>query len=349
MLIVIRAFAAAFDLLFAMSYLFSVSFTLSTIGPVPKDSPILSAVDIAFFLLYYGCLDSGCCGAGTVGKRVLGLEVRTADGSALPLYLSLARTALKFGLPLCLFKLATDLVLIKGFIGVAAALAAMVFLPISVVVGKGTVGLHDILTRTCVLRRGGEYSPVRDRSVYLLTTALATFILALSTSAWIRSMIGLNQTDLRSVANAIDPSAELAKEIVSGKGSEAIRPFVRNVEITPSIEEFPTDYSTSFTKVPPGIVTDLQSKQGAAMVTVELSERGFAQFILRSAIVDRVASVGIPKLVSQRDLPTFIWVAFDAPLTAYLTLYKGKETPWPKIRRGACMRQSPLMRSLARL
>src|ERR1035437_8654445 len=315
MLILRRGFAAAFDLFLVLSYLFSMSFTTSTFDLVSKDSPTLSALDIAFLLLYYGCLDSGCCGAGTIGKRVFGLEVLMREGRPLPLYLSMARTVLKVGLPFLLFKLAADLVFIQPFIGIAAVFAAVLILPISVVVGKGIVGIHDRWIGTYVLMRGSKYLRVPDTGVYLLLTVFTTAVVALSMSAWVRSLGGVKPVSLRSFANAADQSVETAKEILLGKDSEAIQPFVKNVTIMPSIKEFPTDYSTSYTKVPSEIATELRGKRGAALVIVEVSRQGFAQHILRSAVIDRIVSVGLSKLVSETDLPTFIWIALDVKST----------------------------------
>src|ERR1019366_2172560 len=120
---------------------------------------------------------------------------------------------------------------------------------------------------------------------------------------------------VRSFVSQADPGVEIAKEILLGKGSEEIRPFVLHITIQPSVHEFPTDYSNSYTKIPPEIVTELRGNQGAALVIVEVSEQGASQQILRSAIMERIASVGVPKLVPLQNLPTFIWVAFAVKST----------------------------------
>jgi hypothetical protein len=314
MLILIRGLAAVFDLAFVLSYLFSVSFAASIIGFAPENSPTLSALDFAFPLLYYGCLDSGFCGAGTIGKRLFGLEVHMGEGRTLRLYVSLARTALKIGLPVLAFVLAGDIVLTKGFIGIAAMLGAVVALPISVLVGRGAVGVHDRLLGTYVSRRGSKAFQPREWRMYWLVTVLATAAVALPSSAFISRLTSLKPSNT-AIVNALDPETEIIKEILFGKGSEEIRPFVSRIRILPSAWEFPTDYSKSYTKVPPEIVAELRGKQGAALVIVEISKREAAQQILRSAIVNRIASVGAPKLVSPKDLPTFLWLAFEVKST----------------------------------
>jgi uncharacterized RDD family membrane protein YckC len=315
MLILRRGLAAIFDLAFVLSYLFSVSFTAPIIGFAPKNSPVLTALDFAFPLLYYGCLDSGFCGAGTIGKRLFGLEVHTGEGRTLRLYVSLARTVLKFGLPLLAFGLAGSIVFTKGFIGIAATLGAVVALPISVLVGRGAIGVHDRLLGTYVSRSGSKASQPREWRIYWPMTALATAAVAFPISAFITRPFSLKPTSTTEIVNEVEPEVEIAKEIMFGKGSEEVRPFVSRIEVVPSAWEFPTDYSKSYAKVPPEIVAELRGKQGAALIIVEVSEQAASQQMLRSAIIERIASAGAPLLVSPKDLPTFLWIAFAVKST----------------------------------
>ena len=318
MLIFIRGLAAVFDLAFVLSYLLCVSFAASTLGLASKDSPTMYALDFAFPLLYYGCLDSARFGAGTIGKRLFGLEIRLPGGRPIPLYLSLVRTVLKLALPVLAFTLAGSLVLIPGwgFMGIVALFAALLVFPVSLVFGNGAVGLHDRLVGTYVSRRGASEEPRgRDWRAYWLWTMLATAAVAFPASAFIRNLTGPKPLDLRSFANQSEPKAELAKELWLGKGSESIRPFVQQITIMPSIAEFPTDYGQSYSKLPQQIVDALRGNRGTALIIVYCSKQGYSQHNLRSAVIDRIAQVAAPKLIFMEDLPTFIWLAFAVEST----------------------------------
>lgn len=130
-----------------------------------------------------------------------------------------------------------------------------------------------------------------------------------------QSLGGLKQPNLGSLANQAEPSIQLANEILSGKGSEPFRPYVKHVTILPSVAEFPTDYSESYTKVPPEMIKQLRGNRGSASVIIELSRRGFSQNILKARYIDYLISTAGSRLVSPESLPTFIWVAFTVKST----------------------------------
>ncbi|MGO9010925.1 MAG: RDD family protein [Bryobacteraceae bacterium] len=313
MLILLRGLAAAFDLGFVLSYLLSVSFAASRLGIVSSDSPTLHGLGLVFPLLYYGCLDSARCGGGTIGKRLAGLEVRSAAGKELKLYVSAARTVLKFGLPVLTAKLAADIAVFpgRGFVGVATLLGATLFVPISIMIGRGAIGIHDSLLRTCVLRRGmGWEFKNPDWRTYCLATILATAAIALPISAFIRHLTEPTFLTVRSLVNRSEPEMQLAREIQFGKGSESISPFIRRVAVMPSVSEFPTDYEQSYSKLPQEIIKELRGNRGVASIIVYLSPKGYTQHTLRTAVIDRIATVAAPKLISAKDVPTFIWIAF---------------------------------------
>jgi len=93
-----RLAAALLDLLVLVAFLFAEAFVLAGplgLKPDPKD---LGGVDLAYFALalafawlYAAGLESGARGA-TLGKRALGLAVRTQDGNRA----GFARTSLRF-------------------------------------------------------------------------------------------------------------------------------------------------------------------------------------------------------------------------------------------------------------
>ena len=271
----------------------------------------MSASVFAFLFLYYGCLEAGVCGGGTVGKRLCGLMVANDKGFPVPIYRSISRTAVKFGVPVLLFKVGSDVALSWVFIGTAMIVAALLAVPVSVIVGRGSVGFHDCAAATCV-KRFRDVGAIRPTGAgwHVSLAIIIVAAVSLSVTAWLRSLIPLNNLSFRSVVEANTQTGEIEKEFLSGWGSETIRPFVRHITILPSAWEVPTDFTRSYTKVPDEVVSQFRRSHGAAVIGVELDGNAVDQRLLEQALIERVIQVCVPRLVAIQDTPTFIWLAF---------------------------------------
>jgi hypothetical protein len=255
-------------------------------------------------------LDSSFGGSGTIGKRLFGLEVRSRRGSSIPFYAALARTVLKLGVPVVVFKIGVTWTFKHPSIGgLAVVLAAFLILPVSITVGSGSVGLHDVLTQTCVAGRGLMKRGTATGLRYWVISLLATVIVALTLAASIKNSVwGYSELPgFRTVAKVSTPFVDVAKEILYGEGSEEIRPFVKDLQIMPSLETFPEEFQESFTKVPPEFVRQMHGQRGELEVRIEVTENGFASYSLQSSLIQRVLAVFLPSVVSG-EVPQFVWL-----------------------------------------
>jgi hypothetical protein len=258
---------------------------------------------------HYALLDSSFGGSGTIGKRLVNLEVRSRRGTV-PLYLALARTILKLGIPVVLFKIGITLMFKHPSVGgLAIILVAFLILPISIAVGRGSVGLHDALTQTSVARRSLVNRETVTGLRYWTMSVLATVILALPLAASIKNGVwGYSPLPVfPTVAKVSSPFADVAKELLYGDGSEAIRPFVRDLQVMQTTDLFPDEFQKSFTKVPPELVRQIHGQRGELEVQIEVTERGFASHSLQSALIQRIGTVLLP-LVVPGEVVKFVWL-----------------------------------------
>jgi uncharacterized RDD family membrane protein YckC len=316
-LILARVIAGIIDGIFVLTYVLCVGFTATYFGIASKDSPALSAFDCLFILLYYGCLDARAWGGGTIGKRLCRLVVGTDYSPSVPLYRSFARTAVKLGVPVLVFKVGADVAFFHGFIGAVVVFAALLLIPTSVITGQGLIGIHDSVAGTWVASLKSKVPPVMQggRLRHLRLTIITTAVLSLSVAAWLRSFAGVRELSFGSLVKSSSGFCEVEKDFLTGNGSELIRPFVQHIAILPSAWEFPTDYDRSYSKVPADIAKEFRGRKGAGVIVIELTSRGSDQRILESALLDRIVSVTLPRLLMQGDLPAFVWVAFDSKST----------------------------------
>jgi uncharacterized RDD family membrane protein YckC len=298
MLILLRGLAATIDAAFVLTYAFCVSFVVTYFGFVKQNSPALSASVFAFLLLYYGCLDAGISGGGTVGKRLCGLIVANDKNFPIPIYRSIGRTAVKVGIPVLLFKLGGNVAMFRApFIGTATMIAALIAVPVSVIVGRGSFGFHDYAATTCIARltRVGPIRRMEGRR-YVSLVLIIVAAVSLSMTAWLRSLIPLNNLTLRSFVDANTQTGEIEKEFLRGKGSELVRPFVRHIAMLPSAWDFPTDYTKSYTKVPEEWASEFRNTRGAGVIAIELGRNAVEQRFLEQALLQRVMQIWLPRL-----------------------------------------------------
>ncbi len=311
-MIILRRFAAAaLDLAIVLSYILAIGYTALDLHIFSPDDTLGRFTNFGFPFIYYAILDSRLGGGGTIGKRLFGLQVYERTAQTIPIHLALARTVIKLAIPLLTLKMSANLATMHPFPGVAMGLGGLLILPISILISRGAIGLHDSLPQTWVGTSAMKKRPLLPRwhwiSAFLMTAVIASSAtLLIKVTIWPSSA----RLNIESVAQMADPNLAMAKELVLGDGSEPIRHYVQHADVSQSVDPFPESFTDSFAKAPPTVVQQLHGQFPEMMITFHLAQDRFRSYPLRAALIQRAWFVLAPQL-SSSDRPKFVWISFD--------------------------------------
>lgn len=265
--------------------------------------------DIFFFgvVVSYFVISERLCSGRTVGKRLLRIRVQATGDERLTAYQSCARISLILLLPrtTTLFgKLLVALQVVPScrftmpiFLGIGC----WAVWPVSLVLGRGRVGIHDFLWRTEVVR-ARKHSQISTPTVarqYPWVVTLTTILIALSAhfvvtpvarslNKSLRQLNPMQKSELRRLAAA---GEELGLQIENGPE------FISNGARV-SFWRWNEDVWTRWAVKRPSIVLPDDIREGRltfnghAQYTVPVTNRGLSSSTFQRAITERLFSAG---------------------------------------------------------
>jgi uncharacterized RDD family membrane protein YckC len=323
-LTVSRLLAGATDLFLLASYVLCVCFFASEWELTDKQSPFLPVFATCAPIVYFALLESAYGGCSTIGKRLFGLEVLGRDLKSLSLYQSGRRAVVKVLIPttVALAALRFEHIVLS----VALMILAALIVPVSICVGKGAVGIEDLLAQTLVRRKNCAVPPpVQYRAGYILTVLFVSTALAFPVSALLnQSLWGAASDPVKQLTEKSDSAYRpLVNAILDDLKGSGLSRYVEEVRIIPGLDPFPESFESPLARE----IGDLSALKGhppIAAIEVDMMWRGYESEITRVEILRHVMVVLPTFMSSVSDPGEFFWVRLNATdAFGILSLSKG--------------------------